>query len=151
MSGNFAFPAYVEVVENTMLNTLSSTSLLTIMEIIAPIVLAAAMIYASVQWSRRRRARLAVSEAATRGVYRSADRQERMDKPAATARAGAPRAADEVPSNPKLRGQLRSGREQGRQSEDDIAREHLGDASKPKLLDERETQINKHLDPGHTA
>jgi hypothetical protein len=35
-----------------------------------------------------------------------------------------------------------------------MAREHLGvtgDASKPKVLDERETQLNKHLDPGHTA
>jgi hypothetical protein len=63
---------------------------------------------------------------------------------------------DELPVSPKLRGELRSGREEGRLTEDEIARKHLGttaqdDRSKPKTLDERETQINKHLDPGHTA
>jgi hypothetical protein len=73
---------------------------------------------------------------------------------AARSSASTTRGADELPSNPKLRGEVRSGREEGRWSEDDMAREHLGvtgDASKPKVLDERETQLNKHLDPGHTA
>jgi hypothetical protein len=140
-----------------MLDTLSSTSLLTIMEIVGPIILAAALIYATMQWSRRRRAKAEVSGAATRGLYRQAERQERMHEPIAPKSSVATtQLADELPSNPKLRGQLRSGREEGRLSEDDIAREHLGvtgrgDPSNPKALDERETQINKHLDPGHTA
>jgi hypothetical protein len=67
-----------------------------------------------------------------------------------------PRVPQELPANPRLRGELRSGRDEGRLSEDEITREHLGvpgrgDASKAKALDERETQINQHLDPGHTA
>jgi hypothetical protein len=138
-----------------MLDTLSSTSLLALMEIGGPIVLAAAIIYASMQWSRRRRTRAQVTEAATRGLYREADRQEAREQlnPLAPSAAAV---HDEIPPNPKIRGKLRSGREEARRSEDDLARDHLGvtgrgDPTKPKVLDERETQINKHLDPGHTA
>ena len=140
-----------------MLDTLSSTSLLTIMEVVGPIVLAAAMIYGTIAWSRRRRAKAEVSEAATRGLYRQAAREEGIDETtAARSSASMTREADELTANPKLRGELRSGREEARWSEDDIARQHLGvtgrgDVSKPQVLDERETQLNKHLDPGHTA
>ncbi len=140
-----------------MLNTFSSTSLLTTMEIVGPIILAAALIYATIQWSRRRRAKAEVSEAATRGLYREAAREERNEEAVMeTSSAPTTQAADVLPSNPKMRGELRSGREEGRLTEDEIARAHLGvtgrgDASKAKALDERETQINKHLDPGHTA
>jgi hypothetical protein len=136
-----------------MLDTLSSTSLLVAMEIIGPIVLAAALIYASVEWSRRRKASVAVSETATDGLYRQADRQERREEASASDLSTMRPELDEVPANPRLRGKLRSGREGSRLSEDDLAREHLSARSdaKPKLLDERELQISKHLDPGHTA
>jgi hypothetical protein len=142
-------------VENRMLHTLSSTSLLTIMEILGAIVVAAAMIYAIIEWSRRRRTKAEVSAAATRGVNPDAPRQDRAEERIAPPRAATMQAADDLPTNPKLRGALRSGREEGRFTEDEIAREHVDmagrGASKPKVLDERETQINKHLDPGHTA
>jgi hypothetical protein len=137
-----------------MLDTLSSTSLLVAMEIIGPILLAAALIYASVEWSRRRKASVAVSETATRGLYRQADRQERREEASASgALSNMGPELDELPPNPRLRGKLRSGREGSRPSEDDLARQHLSARSdaKPKLLDERELQISKHLDPGHTA
>jgi hypothetical protein len=127
------------------------------MEILGAIVLAGAMIYAIMERSRRRRAKAELSDAGTRGLYREAARQERTEEGGAPASSPATmQAADALPSNPRLRGQLRSGREQGRSTEDEIAREHLGvtgrgNASTAKALDERETQINKHLDPGHTA
>jgi hypothetical protein len=123
------------------------------MEILGAIVLAAAMIYAIIERSRRRRAKAEVSDAATRGVHPETLRQEDMEERMASS---SPRVPEELPANPRLRGELRSGRDEGRLSEDEIAREHLGvtgrgDAAKAKALDERETQINKHLDPGHTA
>jgi hypothetical protein len=109
-----------------MLDTLSSTSLLVAMEIIGPMVLAAVLIYASVKWSRRRKASVAVSETATRGLYRQADRQERREEASASgALSTMGPELDEVPPNPRLRGKLRSGREGSRPSEDDLAREHL--------------------------
>jgi hypothetical protein len=138
-----------------MVDTLQSMSLVTVMEIVGPIVLVAAMIYASIQWSRRR-ATAELSEGATRDLYRQAARKERLDAVASNASARSLPAEDELPVSPRLRGELRSGREEGRWTEDEIARKHLGvggqdDRSKPKALDERETQINKHLDPGHTS
>ena len=136
-----------------MLDTLSSTSLLVVMEIIGPIVLAASLIYASIEWSRRRKASVAASETATRGLYRQADGQERREEaPASGALSTMRPELDEVPPNPRLRGKLRSGREGARPSEDDLAREHLSGRSDPKpTLDEQELQMSKHLDPGHTA
>jgi hypothetical protein len=139
-----------------MVDTLQSMSLVTVMEIVGPIVLVAAMIYASIQWSRRRRATAELSEGATRDLYRQAARKERLDAVASNASARSLPAEDELPVSPRLRGELRSGREEGRWTEDEIARKHLGvggqdDRSKPKALDERETQVNKHLDPGHTS
>ena len=59
-----------------MLDTLSCTSLVIIMEVVGPIVLVAAMIYATIQRSRRSRAKAEVSEAATRDLYGKAARQE---------------------------------------------------------------------------
>jgi len=138
------------------LQSLQSMSLVTVMGILGLIVLAAVMIYASIQWSRRRRTSADVSEAATRDLYRQAERKERVDAAAPNTSARSLHPQDELPVSPKLRGELRSGREEGRWTEDEIARKHLGvtgqdDRSKPKTLDERKTQINKHLDPGHTA
>jgi hypothetical protein len=139
-----------------MVDTLQSMSLVTVMEIVGPIVLGAAMIYASIQWSRRRRATAELSEAATRDLYRHAARKEHVEAVASNASARSLPPEDELPVSPRLRGELRSGREEGRWTEDEIARKHLGvagqdDRSKPKALAERETQINKHLDPGHTS
>jgi hypothetical protein len=139
-----------------MVDTLPSMSLVTIMEIVGLIVLAAAMIYASIQWSHRRRASADMSEAATRDLYRQAAREKHVDAVAPNAFSRNSPLNDEPPVSAKMRGELRSGREEGRWTEDEIARKHLGitgqdDQSKPKAIDERETQINKHLDPGHTA
>jgi hypothetical protein len=140
-----------------MLESIQAMSLLTIMEIVGPIVLAAAVIYGTVQWSRRRaKTSDAVREAATRRLYREADREEAMEQepaPAGTAAATAP--ASEV--DLATLGRLRSGRENERLSEDDMVRTHFGprgvpgEAPKPKQLDEAVTQIPKPLDPGHTA
>jgi hypothetical protein len=101
-----------------MVNTLQSMSLLTVMEIVGPIVLAAAMIYASIQWSRRRRASTDMGDAATRGLYRRAAREERKDAVAPNASTRSLPPEDELPVSPKLRGKLRSGREEGRCTED---------------------------------
>ena len=59
-------------------------------------------------------------------------------------------------TDPLTKGKIRSGREQGRVTEDDIAREREGEQGipgkgKPALKDEDELQIPKHNDPGHVA
>ena len=65
--------------------------------------------------------------------------------------------ADVKPPNPRILGKLRSGRDNNRPSEDDIAKQHLGPRGLPgeptqaNALRESETQISKALDPGHTA
>jgi hypothetical protein len=52
---------------------------------------------------------------------------------------------------------LRSGRDDNRLTEDDIAKQRLGprgvpgEPAQPNALPESETQIPKSLDPGHTA
>ena len=59
--------------------------------------------------------------------------------------------------NPKILGKLRSGRDDDRPTEDDIAKQRLGprglpgEPAQPNALRESETQIPKGLDPGHTA
>jgi hypothetical protein len=60
-------------------------------------------------------------------------------------------------SNPRTLGKLRSGRDDNRPTEDDIAKQHMGPRGLPgepapqNALPEDETQIPKGLDPGHTA
>ena len=60
-------------------------------------------------------------------------------------------------SNPRILGKLRSGRDNNRATEDDIAKQHMGPRGLPgesapaNVLRENETQIPKGLDPGHTA
>ena len=60
-------------------------------------------------------------------------------------------------SNPRILGKLRSGRDDNRPTEDDIAKQHMGPRGLPgesapaNVLRENETQIPKGLDPGHTA
>ena len=58
-----------------MLDSLQAMSLLTIMEIIGPILLFAVLIYGTMQWSGRRRGPTqAVREASTRELYREGAR-----------------------------------------------------------------------------
>ena len=55
-------------------------SLLTIVEIVGPVLLAAALIYGTVQWSRRRRGRTeAMREEATRRLYREGAKEEALE------------------------------------------------------------------------
>jgi hypothetical protein len=58
--------------------------------------------------------------------------------------------------DPLTKGKIRSGRDQGRVTEDDIAREREGEQgipgkAKPPLENEEKLQIPKHIDPGHVA
>jgi hypothetical protein len=140
-----------------MLESIQAMSLLTIMEIVGPMLLAAALIYGTVQWSRRRAGTTdRIRAAATRRLYREAEREEAMEQEPELA--GTAAASEESQGvDPATLGRLRSGREGERLSEDDIVQAHFGprgvpgEAPTPKHLDEAETQISKQLDPGHTA
>ena len=59
-----------------MLETITSVSLLTLMEIFGPIVLGLALVYAIVRMRGRSRAERAYTDDATRRLYREGDRQE---------------------------------------------------------------------------
>jgi hypothetical protein len=56
-----------------------------------------------------------------------------------------------------VKGKIRSGRDDNRPTEDDIAKRRLGEQGLPgrppkgSVADEDELQIPKALDPGHTA
>ena len=59
--------------------------------------------------------------------------------------------------SPLVKGKLRAERDDGRPTEDDIAKARLGEQGipdkppKPPIADEDELQIPKEIDPGHTA
>jgi hypothetical protein len=58
--------------------------------------------------------------------------------------------------DPLTRGKIRAGREQGRVTEDEIAREREGEQgtpgkAKPQVMDDDKLQNPKPIDPGHTA
>ena len=60
-----------------VLDSVQAMSLLTMMEIIGPVLLIAVLIYGTIQWSRRRRGPTeAVREGATRQLYREAAKAE---------------------------------------------------------------------------
>ena len=64
-----------------MFESIQAMSLLTIMEIVGPVLLLAVLIYGTLQWSRRRRGPTqAVREAATREVYREGARAEKQEE-----------------------------------------------------------------------
>ena len=64
-----------------MLESIQAVSLLTIMEIVGPVLLLAVLIYGTLQWSRRRRGPIqAVREAATRELYREGARAEKREE-----------------------------------------------------------------------
>ena len=60
-----------------MLETITSVSLLTLMEIVGPVVLGIALVYAVMRVKRRSRAERAYTDDATRRLYREGDRQEK--------------------------------------------------------------------------
>jgi len=56
-------------------------SLITIMEIVGPLLLLAVLIYGTLQWSRRRRGPTqAVREASTRALYRESAKAEKREE-----------------------------------------------------------------------
>ena len=59
-------------------------------------------------------------------------------------------------TNPLTEGKIRSGRDDGRPTEDDIARQRLGQqgvpgVAKPQVMDDDKLQNPKPIDPGHVA
>jgi hypothetical protein len=114
-----------------------------VLVVVGAIVLAAAAIYLATGWANRRSERLNPARAG--GTRAAAEAREGESTPI-------PGALD-----PMTLGRLRSGREGDRLSEDDIARQKMGPRGKPgeappaPNLKERETQMPKPLDPGHTA
>jgi hypothetical protein len=64
-----------------VLDSIQAMSLLTILEIVAPVVLLAVLIYGALQWSRRRRGTTqGVREASTRELYREGARAEKREE-----------------------------------------------------------------------
>ena len=63
-----------------MLDTLEAMSLLTIIEIVGPIILGGALVYGILMSRRRSRASQAQTDAATRRVYREAESEERKQE-----------------------------------------------------------------------
>jgi hypothetical protein len=61
-----------------------------------------------------------------------------------------------MPNDPLTAGKIRGGRDDGRPTEDDIARARQGQQgfpgqAKPQLKDDKRLQNPKPNDPGHTA
>jgi hypothetical protein len=64
-----------------VLESIQAISLLTIMEIVGPVLLLAVLIYGTLQWSRRRRGPTqAVREASTRQLYREGAEAEKREE-----------------------------------------------------------------------
>jgi hypothetical protein len=79
-----------------LLESIQALSLLTIMEIIGPLLLLAVLIYGTLQWSRRRRGPTqAVREASTRQLYREGAKAEQREE------AGMAPAGDDTQSKPQ--------------------------------------------------
>jgi hypothetical protein len=66
-----------------VLESIQAMSLLTIMEVVGPVLLLAILIYGTLQWSRRRRGPTeAVRDASTRQLYREGDKAEKGEEAA---------------------------------------------------------------------
>ena len=75
-----------------MLESIQAVSMLTIMEIVGPVLLLAVLIYGTLQWSRGRRGPTqAVREASTRELYREGARAEKREEAGQGAGGGKPR------------------------------------------------------------
>jgi hypothetical protein len=62
-----------------LLESIQAMSLLTIMEIVGPVLLLAVLIYGTLQWSRSRGPTQAVREASTRELYREGAKAEKRE------------------------------------------------------------------------
>jgi hypothetical protein len=61
-----------------------------------------------------------------------------------------------MPNDPLTKGKIRSGRDDGRPTEDDRAREQVGEQgipgkAKPQVRSDDKLQNPRPIDPGHTA
>jgi hypothetical protein len=75
-----------------VLESIQAVSMLTIMEIVGPVLLLAVLIYGTLQWSRRRRGPTqAVREASTRELYREGARAEKWEEAGKAPAGGKPR------------------------------------------------------------
>jgi len=63
-----------------MLDTIQAMSLLTIMEVLGPVLLGGALIYGILMSRRRSQSAKAETDAATHNLYRQGARQERKDE-----------------------------------------------------------------------
>jgi hypothetical protein len=59
-------------------------------------------------------------------------------------------------TDPLAKGKIRSGRDDGRQTEDDIARQRVGQqgvpgVAKPQVMEDDKLQNPRPIDPGHVA
>jgi hypothetical protein len=67
--------------EKGVLESIQAMSLLTIMEIVGPVLLLAVLIYGTLQWSRRRRGPTqAAREESTRELYREGAKAEKREE-----------------------------------------------------------------------
>ena len=116
-----------------------SGTLFTLLNVVAPILLLAALIYGTVQWSRRRRGADQAGEAATRRLY--TDRTAQTDKIGTV--------PEEIGIVPKD--------ESGLLTEDEMQRQHLGPRGVPgqpdpaRMTPQRKKKTPSKIDPGHTA
>ena len=75
------WPEAAQPRRNDVLESMQAMSLLTIMEIVGPVLLLAVLIYGTLQWSRRRRGPTqAVREASTRELYREGAKAEKREE-----------------------------------------------------------------------
>jgi len=63
-----------------VLESIQAMSLLTIMEIVGPVLLLAVLIYGTLQWSRRRRGPTQAVRDSTRELYREGARAEKREE-----------------------------------------------------------------------
>ena len=143
-----------------MLETIASMRTLTVIELFGAVLCGVGLVYVALQWWRwRSRNTGRKRQAAPPNVTGAATNEwvEHSLAPPDLAPAGGSADALSDKPNPKLLGKLRSGREAGRMTEDEIVRQHIGGRGSPdepvtgKALPESITQNPKPLDPGHTA
>ena len=128
-----------------MLETIAAMLALTAVEVVGVVLFILALAYAALHfWRRRSKRRQDAARSLAQGVA-----NEWVEPTLAPSMLNMP--------SPKILGKLRSGREHGRLSEDDLAQQNVGrrglpgEPAPPNELRESETQIPKPLDPGHTA
>jgi hypothetical protein len=128
-----------------LLETIAAMLALTAVEVVGGALVIFALAYAALHfWRRRSKRRQDAARSLAQGVA-----NEWVEPALVPSMLNMP--------SPKILGKLRSGREHGRLSEDDLAQQNVGrrglpgEPAPPNDLRESETQIPKPLDPGHTA